>query len=173
MRNVISMEYGVGARQVGRNILAFYSKKSPLSNSFMVDFSVENVKYNCLEQYLMHEKAMFFNDHIMADRIMTSDNAFYQRAFGQNVKKINMEKWRIKVPGVLLKGLMSKFSQIEHCKIYLRMTGFMILVEASAKDDYFGIGLGLNASAEELCNHSEWGYNLLGRTLMDVRSRLI
>jgi len=172
MRNVISMEYGVGSRQVGKNILAFYSKHSPLSNFYMSDFTVDNLKYNCLEQYLMREKAMLFNDHTMAGRIMTTDSPFYQQAFGRNVKTFNLKKWRLKAPKFLLRGILAKFSQVPHCSSYLRMTGGMILVEANSKDDYFGIGVGLHASEAQLVRQSEWGYNLLGRTLMSVRSRL-
>ena len=40
----------------------FWSINSPFSQFYPSFFTIDNLRYNCAEQYMMHQKAIFFND---------------------------------------------------------------------------------------------------------------
>ncbi len=64
---------------------------------------------------------------------------------------------------------MYKFSQNDHLRKKLLETGTRIIVEASAKDYIWGIGI----SFKDAVNGDKWkGLNLLGKVLMKVRKKL-
>lgn len=44
----------------------------PFSNWYPSEFKVNNVTYNCGEQYMMHQKAILFNDEETARKILRS-----------------------------------------------------------------------------------------------------
>ena len=72
---------------------------------------------------------------------------------------------------VVVKGNLAKFSQNVKLQDYLLSTGDKILVEASPKDDVWGIGL--EESNPDVINPRRWpGTNLLGFALMEVRDEL-
>ena len=51
----------------------------------------------------------------------------------------------------------------------LLATGDRILAEASPRDNIWGIGMSAEAAKQ---NRREWGQNLLGKALMDIRGLL-
>ena len=79
-------------------------------------------------------------------------------------------EWRQIAPEVMYKGVKAKFSSNEGLKQQLLATGTKYLVEASHKDSYWGIGIGLH---DQKINHkTKWGENQLGKILMRVRDEL-
>ena len=48
--------------------------KSPLLNYYPCVFTVNDKKYNCMEQYLMRTKALHFKDTDIAAKLMQTDN---------------------------------------------------------------------------------------------------
>ena len=79
--------------------------------------------------------------------------------------------WKSARFDVVVKGNLAKFSQNERLKSYLLSTADRIIVEASPKDDVWGIGL--EESAIDVINPRKWkGTNLLGFALMEVRDLL-
>ncbi len=71
----------------------------------------------------------------------------------------------------MVEGNLAKFSQISGRRDYLLSTAPKVLVEASATDLIWGIGLA--ASDEATATPNSWrGENLLGFALMDVRDGL-
>jgi len=48
--------------------------KGEFSNWFPSIFIADGVTYNCGEQYMMHQKAMWFNDIDVARKIMNSNS---------------------------------------------------------------------------------------------------
>ena len=160
------------ARRIGRDILFFYTKASPLSNHHPAQFRVEDITYNCMEQYLMYQKAIYFHDIFTGEKIMRASRPTVQKALGRTVKNFDAVMWKEAVPSKLVKGLKAKFSQVPHCKKYLKLTAGMTLAEASGTDNFYGIGFSLFAHEGVLSDQSKWGYNLLGKCLMNVREHL-
>ena len=63
----------------------FWGQESPFSQHYMATFVIENIMFNCEEQYMMYRKALYFEDWSTADKIMQSSNPKHQKALGQQV----------------------------------------------------------------------------------------
>jgi ribA/ribD-fused uncharacterized protein len=146
--------------------------KSVFSQWWMSDFTVDIEKYNCMEQYMMAEKARTFKDDEILNMIMKSTSPRDIKAFGRKVKNYNDEIWTKKRYMTVLDGNYAKFSQNEDLKKFLMATENKVIVEASPYDKIWGIGMSVNN--EEINNPLKWrGKNLLGFALMEVRDELI
>ena len=162
-----------GTRRIEGDILLFYTKNSPLSNHYPAEFRDDEYNtYNCMEQYLMYHKALFFKDSVMCARIMKAPRPIIHKALGRLVRNFDASAWRAVVPDILMRGLKAKFSQVLHCNIYLKSTSGLTLAEASRTDNFYGIGHSLCANEKYVSNQATWGNNLLGKCLMAVRADL-
>lgn len=145
--------------------------KHCLSQWYMCSFMVDDVCYNCAEQYMMAEKARLFGDDEVWHQIMESCDPMAIKKFGRTVKNFNVDVWERNCREIVKKGNFAKFSQSNQLMEYLLGTGNKILVEASPKDTICGIGL--SEDSPKACNPHLWrGENLLGFALMDVRDML-
>lgn len=145
--------------------------KSCLSQWYMCSFMVEDVSYNCAEQYMMAEKARIFGDFDAWLHIMASYDPMFIKKLGRKVRNFNGYVWKKNCQEIVKRGNLAKFLQNPKLMDYLLGTGDKILVEASPKDTIWGIGLA--EDAPEVCNLHLWqGENLLGFTLMEVRDML-
>ena len=57
----------------------------------MRDIEIDNIVYNCNEQYMMAEKARLFGDEHALNKIMESTDPKEQKAWGRKVKKFEQE----------------------------------------------------------------------------------
>lgn len=146
-------------------------KYAPFSQWYISEFTVDNVKYVCMEQYMMAMKAMMFNDKAAFDLIMATTDPKNIKALGRKVRDFNDNTWNTVVNDIVLKGNIAKFSQNLKLKDLLVSTRGMILAEASPYDRRWGIGL--DARSPKSVHPSEWlGENRLGFILMEVRDML-
>jgi hypothetical protein len=144
---------------------------SCLSNWYPAAFSLKGVEYATTEHYMMAEKAKLFGDEEMRQRILAADGPGAAKSLGRKVAGFDEETWTKHRFEIVVAGNLAKFGQHEQLGEYLRTTGTKVLVEASPRDRFWGIGMGkTNAQVE---NPSQWkGLNLLGFALMEVRQRL-
>lgn len=149
--------------------VVFFTKNSPLSNHFPCVFTL-NKTYNCVEQYLMEQKALQFKDTETASRIMKTSDPVVQKQLGKSVAGFDRDKWEKAVPEVLLKGLRAKFIQNKLCGDFLKNTGNKVIGEANPNDPFYGIGMGLKDS--NVWDKTAWAHNLLGLSLMEIRNEL-
>lgn len=134
-------------------------------------FIVDGIEYNTAEQYMMHQKALFFGDKEIADMILSTKRPNEQKQLGRRVKDFNLERWSKVCLGIVYKGNLAKFTQNEDLKNELMATGDRIIVEASPYDQIWGIGMGENEEGIE--DPINWkGQNLLGWAIMMVRQHL-
>ena len=135
-------------------------------------FDIDGVVYNTAEQYMMSEKARFFNDKESRDKIMASDSPREQKAIGRKVKNFDADKWNGVSRNIVYKGNMAKFRQNKDLRTALFNTKGSSIVEASPYDKIWGIGMG---EEEDLIHdRSQWkGLNWLGETLDRVRDDLL
>ena len=151
------------------NLHLFYG--GPFSNWVRGKFEVDGKVYATSEQYMMEQKALFFGDTEMAEKIMGTRDPAQQKAFGRLVKNFDAAKWNAVSRDIVYKGCLAKFTQIEEYKEYMLATGDEELVEASPYDKIWGIGLGQNDP--RALDKSQWqGTNWLGEVLMRVRETL-
>lgn len=127
--------------------------------------------YNCAEQYMMHKKALLFNDLDIAKKIMTKTFPGDQKALGRKVKNFNKEVWDEHARQIVYEGCYYKFTQNEDAYNYLIETKGYYLVEASPTDTVWGVGLG--GYEKEIEDPKNWrGTNWLGQVLTQLREDL-
>jgi ribA/ribD-fused uncharacterized protein len=142
------------------------------SQWFMRDIIIDNIKYNCCEQYMMAKKALLFNDQENHKMIMYADNPKDQKAFGRRVKGFDAYKWNQVCREYVYEANLAKFSQHEDLKRQLLDTKDKLLVEASPYDTIWGIGMHENDYGVE--DPKNWkGTNWLGETLNKVKEKLL
>lgn len=142
-----------------------------LSNWYMSDFVVDDIKFTSLEQYMMYEKARYFHDEKTAGLILKTDDPSEIKALGRKVSNFDNVYWNGIRQIVVFKGLCAKFSQNPDLKDKLKSTGDAILVECSLKDTIWANGISIDD--EDRFDVSKWkGQNLLGYSLMMVREIL-
>ncbi len=145
--------------------------KQCLSQWYMVSMTIDGVCYNCMEQYLMAEKAHTFGDEDTEALIMAEYNQMSIKKLGRQVAGYDDEVWKADRQEISVRGNIYKFAQNPKLKEFLLSTGDKILVEASPKDRIWGIGLDENHP--DAIVPSRWqGENLLGFALMEAREHL-
>jgi ribA/ribD-fused uncharacterized protein len=127
-------------------------------------------KFNCAEQYMMYHKAKTFNDTDKASEIRIATKPSAQKTLGGTVRGFNGAVWDSVRLGIVEQGNYLKFSQNEDLKRVLLETGDRLLVEAAKSDRIWGIGY--TAGVAKTTPRDEWGQNLLGIALMNVRNRI-
>ena len=142
-----------------------------LSNWYPSKFTVNDVDFSSMEQYMMYKKAVCFGDKDMANKILATDDVAEIKAFGRLVANYNESYWNGVRQIVVFEGLTAKFSQNEDLKAKLKATDNSILAECAVKDRIWGIGLSMN-NPDRLQIVKWKGQNLLGYALMMVRERL-
>lgn len=144
--------------------------KSKLSQWHMCNFTIEDITYNCGEQYMMAQKALLFGDCETFNLIMESDNPRDQKKLGRQVKNFNQEVWDKNKEKIVFDGNLARFTQNKYLKEILLNTQGQ-LVEASPYDRIWGIGLSKNDP--RVLNENQWlGQNLLGKILTQVRKQI-
>lgn len=143
-------------------------------------FVIDDVEYNCAEQFMMAEKAGLFEDADTLEMIMDTDVPRTQKALGRQVDGFEKSVWedddetdngRPYCWNVVWRGSEAKFGQNAYLLQQLLETEGTTLVEASPEDPIWGIGL---AEGHPNCFSREtWqGLNWLGEILTDLRGHL-
>lgn len=159
------------------NFLFFYShdgEKRVLSNFWpcpepFVDSA--NRRFPTSEHFMMHGKALLFNDPQTAAKILEAPTPLAAKMLGRKVQNFDERVWKENCVSIVAEGCFLKFLQCEEAGRFLLATGERILVEAAPRDRIWGIGM--SASNENRLDPSKWrGSNQLGEALMTVRDRL-
>lgn len=155
----------------------FWKNKSPFSqwygswmgSQYDGSFKVLEETYETCEHYMMEQKAYLFDDIEVAEQIMKCKHPREVKSLGRKVKKFDAKLWDDHKKSIVYEANYAKFSQNEEFKEMLLSTGDEILVEASPYDRIWGIGYEEKDAVENIDN---WGENLLGEVLMEVRETL-
>ncbi len=157
-----------------RQIIGFHNPDESygyLSNWYLSEFNIKNITFCSMEQYMMYQKAMLFQDIITAEQILQTSNQGHIKMLGRSVKNYNDIIWNGMRQLIVYEGLLAKFQQNEDLHQKLLHTNDAILAECAVQDRIWGIGLSM--TDENRFNMSKWrGQNLLGFTLMQVRNIL-
>lgn len=157
-----------------REIICFHNPDEEygwLSNWYLSDLNVDDVSFSSMEQYMMYEKAVTFEDFKTAEKILKTQNTAMIKQYGRQVANYNDIIWNGIRQIVVYNGLFAKFSQNKTLRENLGKTGSAVLAECAVKDRVWGIGLSMN---DPNCfDMNKWnGQNLLGFTIMQVREQL-
>ena len=145
--------------------------KSSLSQWYIKDFKENNLTFNCMEKYMMYNKALLFDDKKIAEEILNNNQPKAIKELGRKVSNFKDEIWDKVKYTIILKGNYYKFSQNNDLRNFLLNTKNKVLVEASPYDKVWGIKM--KYDNENIENPFFWqGENLLGFALMEVRDEI-
>lgn len=142
-----------------------------LSNWYLSDFELDGVHYSSMEQYMMYQKAVTFDDMKSAEEILKTDDVAAIKALGRGVENYNDHIWAGMRQVIIYRGLVEKFRQNPELGRLLKDTGDAILAECAARDRIWGIGVSMKDP--DRLDMAKWkGSNLLGYALMVTRETL-
>ncbi|TVL42143.1 hypothetical protein A9X84_11370 [Brachyspira hyodysenteriae] len=145
--------------------------KSSLSQWYIKDFRDNDLVFNCMEKYMMYNKALLFDDKDIANEILNNNQPKAIKELGRKVKNFNDELWDKMKYKIVFTGNYYKFSQNTDLRNFLISTKNKVLVEASPYDKVWGIKI--KYDDENIENPFYWkGENLLGFALMEVRDEI-
>lgn len=146
--------------------------KSCFSQWYDSPFVEGNTKFQTAEHYMMHAKALLFDDLAAATKVLSAKTPGEAKAIGREIQAFNEKQWLEARFEIVVNANLAKFSHNSELRQFLINTGDRVLVEASPVDKIWGIGL---AKGDPLADSpSDWqGLNLLGYALMEVRFQLI
>ena len=142
-----------------------------LSNWYCSAFTVDEITFSSMEQYMMYKKAILFQDYQTAEKILSTDDVAEIKALGRIVQHFDEEIWREKREKIVHKGVLQKFLQNPELAEKLLETGEQMIAECAVKDRIWGIGLSMG-DEERFCVDKWKGQNLLGQILMQVRAEI-
>lgn len=139
------------------------------SQWFEHEMLIDDVYYNCAEQYMMAMKAKTFGDTHTLGQIMATHDPSRQKALGRAVANFDPHVWNDVCKDFVYKANLAKFSG--ELKDELMKTGDREIVEASPTDKIWGIGL--TVWDDKALDKANWqGTNWLGECIMQVRETL-
>ena len=148
-----------------------YFLRGVLSNFEKCYIKYKGHLFATTEQAFMWEKAVFFNDHESANKILREENPAKAKKLGREVKNFDDSKWSKVCYEIMYLINYEKYFQNTRLKNILLNTGDKMIIEANPKDTRWGIGL--SAEDDRVLDESQWqGENLLGKVLMQVRQEL-
>lgn len=156
------------------SVIGFHNPDEPygfLSNWYLSEFTIDGITFSSMEQYMMYQKAVLFEDAEIAKRILDTDDVVTIKELGRKVSGYVDSIWNGMRQVIIYKGLLEKFRQNEDLQKALLDTGSNTLAECAVNDRIWGVGL----SMTDDCRNDiyAWkGQNLLGYSLMLVRDEL-
>lgn len=134
-------------------------------------FEYKGHSFKNSEQAFMWEKALYFKDDSIAEKVLKETDPRKSKALGRKVKDFDVEKWSEVSYKIMYGVVLEKFKQNENLKKQLLDIKETLIVEASPYDKVWGIGLSEEVAQDLL--PSQWkGTNWLGKVLMKVRNDL-
>src|SRR3954465_8932474 len=89
----------------------------------MYPIKINERLYNCNEQYMMHRKALLFEDFDSAKLIMEAKHPSDQKGYGRTVKNFKKDEWETIAREVVYQANLAKFTQNLDLQDQLLATG--------------------------------------------------
>ncbi len=87
-----------------------------LSNWYPSVFCVGDIEFSSIEQFMMYQKAICFQDKNIANQILDTDSVSRIKTLGRMVAEYNENYWNGIRQIVVYEGLVAKFSQNDDLK---------------------------------------------------------
>jgi hypothetical protein len=138
---------------------------------FSMGITFDDLKFNCVEKYMMFAKSLLMGDYITAAKILKETRPNELKRLGREVSPWNEELWIEHRFNIVFDACWAKFTQNEHLRDEMLSTGTTKFAEASPKDAIWG--LGISVDDPRINTPAVWtGLNLLGQVLDKVKARL-
>jgi len=173
-RHIFSQWYCSGQPFIGKS--AIYDLSDFILKDDWDDL-ILNKQFWVREQWMMYLKALIFakdeyrTENLgIADQIIKTNDPAIIKALGRTVKGYSDNVWDNCKFKVVVNGNYLEFTQNKEMRDILMNTGDRRIFEAAPKDSVWGIGL--NETNAKKTDESKWGQNLLGKSIMEVRTYL-
>ena len=164
---------------VHENHVAFWG--GALSNFYPCHIHVDidwdenpvDLTFKSSEQYFMWQKAKWFKDDEIAEKILQAETPKEAKALGRQVKGFNEEEWEGAREAAMWNAVYLKFSQDKSLRDFLLSDEFKGkgFVEGSPIDGIWGVKI--HYESPNIDDEAQWnGLNLLGKVLDKVRREL-
>lgn len=153
------------------NDYVFFGESSKLSNSYFCSITYLGRQFRCSEHIFMYCEVLHFKDVSSASMIMNSGIESFEK-IGAIVQNFNSDEWdRVKYH-YMMEAITAKFTQNCFLKKWFLGPRFdgKTFVMADPMDSVWGIGMAENHP--DLMDTSQWGQNLLGKALTELRDKL-
>jgi len=152
--------------------IAFFWK-GILSQWWLSQFYSYYVKewVTCAEQAMMLSKAYYFGDRDTFNLILSSSSPREQKRLGRLVRDFSECEWSLVRFDIVVKNNYDRARLDRPFQDALLSTRGLSLVEASPYDRIWGIGM--DVGNPEILNRENWGENLLGDALVEVREIIL
>ena len=114
---------------------------------------------------------LLFKCTSIASEILTSTIPAQMKKLGAKLPNFSNSAWKDTIPEIAQTCLKNKFGQNASLKEYLLGTNGKRLYEASPNDSLWSIGVGMRGP-DLLKKEKDWGTNILGCALEDVRRNM-
>ncbi len=156
---------------VGNDKRAFFGGQSPLSNFHDAPFTLNGKRFEHSEKCYQYHCAIALNNNRIAAEILSAKSPYDCYRLGLQLNKDDDWKKREALK-IMYDTCYAKFSQNDHLKKFLLDTGDAILIEASPRDRFWGVGTPLS-DRQNLSDPTKWrGQNNLGKILRQIRDEL-
>ncbi len=152
------------------NAAYYFGKDCALSNHSDCPFTIGTTTYKHSAQYINARKALFFNDRETAEKIMKEDDPVAVKHLGKTIKNFDRDRWAAVCKQEIRPSLEEKFKQNNHARDVLLSTGTRDIAECSPHDTIMGIGIAIHD--DRRLDKGNWGGNLMGNLLVDIRDGL-
>lgn len=150
----------------------FFSKEPFTEDEFKVSFEIDHEEFFCMEQYMLAEKAVLFEDFETRNKITSiKDDYNALLDLDKSIKNYNETIWLKNKYRIILQGYYYKFAQDSTLRKALLKTGDKVIVYANPNDIKWGTGKTLQEHKEDDANLWK-GQNLLGYAFMEVRDEI-
>ena len=150
----------------------FFYGNTPFSQWHPSVFIIDDIAFNCAEQWMMYSKAWLFGDDASAKAILAATDPKVQKQLGRDVVGYVEAMWVEVRERIVKAGNRAKFTQNPDMLQALLDTAGTVLVEASPYDVVWGIGFRKSDPLAQ--DPRNWrGLNLLGKVLTELRAELM
>ncbi len=166
----VSCDLTRGCQKQNDKVVSFFGRYSPFSNFYKCNFTVNNIKYNCGEQFIQHKCCEILGQEVQAQKILLTDDPSQQKRLAKLIRT-DHTPWYDVARAEILPGIRAKFSQNPDLAALLVKTGTRDIGEASI-DPFWGVGFSL--SNNDVLKSDLWsGKNIMGKVLLAVRAELV
>jgi len=102
-----------------KTYILFSGKLSVFSNWYNANIEIDSQKYTSVEQFLVHQKAVFARDKESAEKALAQDDVWKLFLLGKRIQ-FSDSSWKKKSIDVMREGLRAKFKQnrgLEKCLV--------------------------------------------------------
>lgn len=164
----------IDTNNYGEKFILFYGLNNPnsiCSNWYKAEFTIEDITFSCVEQYMMYMKAILFGDTYRAKMILNETVPLEMKRLGRQVDGFVDSVWNDVRYGVVLLGVYNKFNQNSDLKEWLLSVDVDYFVECNPRDRIWGIGM--SRENDNAVYAQNWrGRNLLGSIIKTVQNKL-